>query len=369
MTFATDTDYMRLALRLARKGEGRVNPNPLVGAVIVRDGVIIGQGYHQQFGGPHAERMALASLTEPAKGATLYVNLEPCCHHGKTPPCTDAIIASGIRRVVVGTPDPNPLVAGRGLEVLRNHGIEVTQDVLTEECARINQIFFHFIRTNRPYVIMKYAMTMDGKTATFTGQSQWITGEAARRMVHRDRNRICALMTGVGTILADDPLLTCRLPGGRDPVRIVCDTHLRTPLTARIVATAARTPTILATCCEDKARHLPYEQKGCKILTLPAWEGHVDLSVLMKRLGERKIDGILLEGGGTLNWSALSRKIVNKVQAYIAPEIFGGLAAPSPVSGSGTALPDLAFLLKKPRITRCGRDILLESEVEPCLQD
>lgn len=377
----TDTDYMRLALELAAKGEGRVNPNPLVGAVIVKHGTVIGRGYHRQYGFPHGEREALASLSQPAKGATLYVTLEPCCHHGKTPPCTDAIIESGIRRVVIGALDPNPLVAGKGVRILREHGIQVSLGVLEEECVRQNRVFFHFIQNRTPYVVMKYAMTMDGKTATCTGESKWITGEEARERVHRDRNRYSAIMAGVGTVLADDPLLTCRIPGKRNPVRVICDTGLRLPITSRIAATARQVRTILATCCPDRARRHPYEEAGCEILLLPLKNGHTDLTVLMNRLGAMGIDSVLLEGGSTLNWSALSQGIVNSIQAYIAPKIFGGRDAPSAVAGAGVKVPDMAFRMGVPSISHVGCDILLEcdilpkcnilpeSEVTPCLQE
>ena len=217
-----DTDYMSIALKLAEKGCGKVSPNPMVGAVIVKEGRIIGQGSHLCFGGPHAERNALASLTESPRGATLYVTLEPCCHHGKTPPCTDAIVESGIRRVVIGTRDPNPMVSGKGTGVLITNGIEVTEGILEEECRELNHVFFHYIKTGRPLVVMKYAMTLDGKTATRAGHSRWITGERSRQRVHEDRSRYFAVMCGVGTILADDSLLTCRLPATRNPVRIIC---------------------------------------------------------------------------------------------------------------------------------------------------
>ena len=366
----SDNTYMGLALSLAAKGEGRVNPNPLVGAVIVRDGAVIGQGYHAFFGGPHAERAALDSLTAPANGAVLYVTLEPCCHHGKTPPCTDAIIKSGIRRVVIGASDPNPLVAGKGMAVLRSSGIEVIQGVLEEECIRQNEVFFHFIRSRQPYVVMKYAMTMDGKIATRTGASQWITGEIAREQVHRDRNRYTAIMVGVGTVLADDPMLTCRIPGGRDPIRIVCDSRLSTPPSARLVESAGSLTTILATCCTDPDRHVPYLAAGCEILTVRAdADGHVDLAALMQALGARGIDSIVLEGGGTLAWAALRAGIVHRVQAYIAPKLFGGAQAKTPVQGVGVAYPDDAVRLSAPRVTQLGDDLLLESEVIACLQE
>ncbi len=364
----TDTEYMRLALQLAKKGCGWTNPNPMVGAVIVKDGKMIGQGYHQKYGGLHAERNALASCETSPAGATMYVTLEPCCHTGKTPPCTDAILESGIRRVVTGSCDPNPLVGGKGIELLRSSGIEVTKGILKDECDALNQSFFHYIQNKTPYVIMKYAMTLDGKIATRTGKSQWITGEAARHRVHEDRHRYSTIMAGVGTVLADDPLLTCRLENGRNPLRIICDTHLKTPLSAKLVTTAGITDTLLATANTDHGKHRPYLEAGCNILVLPEKEGHIDLNCLMTALGERNIDSVLLEGGGTLNWSALQCGIVNKVQTYIAPKLFGG-SGKTPVMGLGIDSPDQAFHLSKPAITWMGEDILLESEVIRCSQE
>ncbi len=358
-----DNGYMRLAIALAERGAGRVSPNPLVGAVIVKDGQIIGQGWHEAYGEAHAERNALASCTQPPKGATMYVTLEPCCHYGRQPPCTDAILKADIRRVVVGSGDPNPLVAGRGIRILREHGTEVTEHVMQEECDRLNEVFFRYIRTGRPFVVMKYAMTMDGKIAAFTGASKWITGEAARAHVQSQRNRYTAIMAGVGTVLADDPLLTCRMDGGRNPVRIICDSSLRTPVTSRIVRTAEQVPTILATCCRDREKQLVYERRGCRVFCLNEDGGHADLRQLMERLGSERIDSILLEGGGTLNWAALKSGIVQKVQAYLAPKLFGGETAKTPVEGEGVPLPAAAFLLKKPTVTSLGDDILIESEV------
>lgn len=357
-----DVAYMRQAVALARRGTGWTAPNPLVGAVVVKDGKVIGRGYHARCGGLHAERAALADCTVSPRGATMYVTLEPCCHQGRQPPCTDAILAAGIARVVVGSDDPNPLVAGKGLEILRRGGVEVVSGVLREACDALNPVFFHFIRTKRPYVVMKYAMTMDGKIATRTGASRWITGEAARRRVHRDRHRYTAIMAGVGTVLADDPMLNCRIKGGKNPVRIICDTHLRTPLTSQIVRTAGEIPTILATCAEPSL-YGPYLDAHCQVWTLPERDGHVDLDALMDRLGSAGIDSVLLEGGGTLNWAALESGIVQRVQAYVAPKLFGG-DAKSPVEGQGVALPDQAVALKNTRILRVGEDILLESEVD-----
>ena len=360
-----DRDYMALALSLAERGVGWASPNPMVGAVIVKDGRIIGQGWHEKCGQPHAERNALAACTEPSQGATIYVTLEPCCHYGRQPPCTQAILESGIRRVVVGSGDPNPLVAGKGIALLRQAGIEVTEHVLEEECTKLNQVFFHYIRTRRPYVVMKYAMTMDGKIAAHTGDSKWVTGEEARNHVQQLRHRYTGIMVGVGTVLADDPLLTCRIPGGRSPVRILCDTRLRTPLTAQVVTTARQFPTLLATCCTDKGQHAPYEAAGCQVLVLPERGGHVDLSGLIAAQARRELARVLLEGGGTLNWAALEQGVVQKVLAYIAPKLAGGKEAKTPVEGDGISLMSQAIRLEHSSVTQIGTDFLIESEVVP----
>ena len=359
----TDETYMRRALELAEKGAGWVSPNPLVGAVIVKDEEIIGEGYHERYGQLHAERNALAHCTKSPKGATIYVTLEPCCHHGKQPPCTDALLAAGIRRVVIGSKDPNPLVHGKGIRILREHGVEVTEHVLEKECDVENEVFFHYMQTKLPFVILKYAMTLDGKIATYTGASRWVTGEAARAHVHRMRNRYRAIMVGVGTVLADDPMLTCRLKGtenGANPVRIICDSTLRTTLESQIVRSAKEIPTILATCNRQEAMHMPYIEAGCKILVTPEKDGHVDLSDLMRQLGQLGIDSVILEGGGTLNWSALQAGIVQKVQAYVAPKLFGGTEAKTPVEGQGFQTPADAVELTRTKITALGLDWLIE---------
>ncbi|MBQ4347539.1 MAG: bifunctional diaminohydroxyphosphoribosylaminopyrimidine deaminase/5-amino-6-(5-phosphoribosylamino)uracil reductase RibD [Firmicutes bacterium] len=364
-----DTDYMKMAIELAKKGSGHVNPNPLVGAVIVKDGKVIGEGWHERFGGLHAERNALANCKSSPQGATIYVTLEPCCHWGKTPPCTDAIIESGISRVVVGSTDPNPKVAGEGLNILRGKGIKVKVGVLKEECDRLNDIFFHYILKKTPFVTLKYAMTMDGKIATHTGESRWITNETSRAHVHALRNRYAGIMAGIGTVLADDPLLTSRIPGGRNPLRIICDSHLRTPPDSQIAKTAKDVPTIIAFCDAPKERMAPLEAAGCELLCLPAKNSHIDLAALMRVLGEREIDSVLLEGGGELNWSALKSGIVHKVMTYIAPKIFGGENSPSPVRGMGVELPEMGIILSKPFISWFEEDILLESEVLSCSQE
>lgn len=363
----SDAEYMKKALELAKKGMGFVSPNPMVGAVIVRDGKIIGQGWHEKYGSLHAERNAFADCDSngaDCTGADMYVTLEPCCHYGKTPPCTEAVIEHGIKRVFIGSSDPNPLVAGKGVQLLREHGIEVTEGVLKDECDALNEIFFHFITTKLPFVTMKYAMTLDGKIACYTGDSKWITGDEARLHVQHERLRHAAIMVGVGTVLADDPMLNCRLENGRDPVRIICDSSLRTPLDSRIVRTAADIPTVIATVSEDGGRISEYERMGCRIVKTSPHNGRVDLCELMRLLGGEKLDSILLEGGGELNWSALKSGIVSKIQAYIAPKLFGGKDAKPPVGGLGVPTPSDAFLPSGCRLSRIGEDFLIEGRLE-----
>lgn len=358
-----DEEYMKIALQLAVNGCGWTSPNPMVGAVIVKNGEVIGKGWHEKYGDLHAECNALLSCTKSPKGSTMYVTLEPCSHYGKQPPCVDAILNAGITRVVIGSGDPNPLVSGKGIRILRKNGIEVTENVLKNECDRLNEAFFHYIRTRHPFVVMKYAMTMDGKIAAYTGDSKWITGEIARDYAHRQRRRYRAIMVGVGTVLSDDPLLTCRIGNSREPIRVICDTNLRTPLTAQIVCTAAKIPTIIATCCSDKQKMYAFQEMGCHILQIKRKDGQGDLRQLMEILGQNEIDSVLLEGGGTLNWSALQSGIVQKVQAYIAPKLFGGRYAITPVEGIGVSSPNEGLVLKNSVITRLGEDILIESEV------
>ncbi len=390
MTTQDDERYMRRALELAERGMGFVNPNPMVGAVVVKDGRVIGEGYHRRFGELHAERNALAACSENPAGATVYVTLEPCCHYGKTPPCTEALVEAGVARVVVASSDPNPLVAGKGLDALREAGIEVSEGVCAEQALALNRPFFHFISTGKPLVVMKYAMTLDGKIATRTGESRWITGEVARENVHRDRGRYAAIMVGSGTVAADDPMLTCRLAGSADagcpdaggacgeahgcsqcgwhnPLRVVVDGSLRTSLSSRIVQTAHDVETLIATCVNDPARIAPYEEAGCKVLVLSAAASmHVGLARLVEELGRMKVDSVLLEAGGSLAWAALEARIVDRGQAYVAPKMFGGSTAPGPVGGAGIELPSQCIRLVDRQVREFGDDILIEGEVEYC---
>lgn len=373
--------YMRRAIKLAKKGSGHVNPNPLVGAVIVRDGEIIGEGYHECYGQLHAERNAIANAKKRGnslEGSTIYVTLEPCCHYGKTPPCTEAIIEEKIARVVVGSDDPNPLVSGKGFQMLREKGIEVIPHFLKEECDAMNHVFFHYIRTGTPYVAMKYAMTMDGKIACYTGDSKWVTGEESRAHVQTLRNHYKGIMAGIGTVLADDPMLNCRIEGGRDPIRIIADSYLRIPIDSQLVRTAGQQPLIVA-CLpdadEEKAAQL--QEKGVEVLRIPGvttaditeeQKEVISLPVLMKELGARKIDGILLEGGGQLNESALQAGIVDRIYCYIAPKIFGGAQAKTPVEGQGLTRAADAWQFNRIGMQEFGQDILLEYEKAQELQ-
>ena len=373
----TDQNYMLQAIQLAKQGEGWTNPNPMVGAVIVKNGRIIGKGYHKKCGELHAERNAIASLTESAEGATIYVTLEPCCHYGKTPPCTEAIIEQKIKRVVIGSRDPNPKVSGKGIKMLQEAGIEVIEDFMREECDRLNPVFFHYITTKTPYVVMKYAMTLDGKIATKTGASKWITGEAARAEVQHMRHRYMGIMAGIGTVLADDPMLNVRVEGWKSPIRILCDSGLRIPLDGQIVKSAGKYRTIVAYADSEntEAKRKRLHEMGVETICCPDENNQVDLKKLMKYLGKEGIDSILLEGGGTLNDSALRAGIVQEVQAFIAPKLFGGMNSKTPVEGIGVRFPSEAVKLKCVDICQVGEDIRITCQVcgkeqeESCLQE
>ena len=362
-------EYMRRALELARKGEGHTSPNPMVGCVVVKDGRIISEGYHEKYGEFHAERNALTRCTEDTAGADLYVTLEPCCHQGKTPPCTDIIIEKKIARVFVGSMDSNPLVAGKGVQILRDHGIYVETGILDAECRKLNEVFYHYIATKTPFVVMKYAMTLDGKIACATGDSKWVTGEIARTQVHRMRGRYRGIMVGIGTVLADDPMLNCRVEGGVDPVRIICDSNLHIPTESQIVKTASDIETIVACSQEaleserkqEKIRRL--KEAGIQIIGTEGAHG-VNLVELMKKLGGQNIDSILLEGGGTLNASALEDGLVNKVYAYIAGKLIGGMDARSPVEGMGIDRMADAITLQNVEIEKLGDDFCIVGYVK-----
>lgn len=345
---------------LAQKGMGWTAPNPMVGAVIVKDDVIIGEGWHQRCGELHAERNAIASLTESAEGATIYVTLEPCCHQGRTPPCTDAIIENGISRVVIGSSDPNPKVSGKGAAILREHGIEVVEGFLAEECDSINPEFFHYITTGLPYVVVKFAMTLDGKIASRTGASQWITGETARKHVHSLRGRYAAILAGIGTVTADNPMLNCRIEGAHQPLRVIVDSHLRISADSKIMKSAKDYPTLIACAKPDPEKKKTLEALGAEVLSVPAGDGRVDLPGLMAELGKREISSVLVEGGGEIHESLISAGCADHIYAYVAPIIMGGKDAKTPVEGLGFDAPDRAMHLTNRKITQLDEDILLE---------
>lgn len=357
-------NYMKLALELAEKGRGKVSPNPMVGAVIVKENRVIGKGYHECYGEAHAEVKAFENATVDVEGATLYVTLEPCSHYGKTPPCVNKIIDKKIKEVVIGSLDPNPLVSGRGVQKLIDAGIEVTIGVLEKECRELNEVFMKYIVEKKPFVIMKIAMSLDGKIATKTGESKWITGSGSRNNVHRLRNEVAGIMVGVNTVITDNPELTCRIENGNNPIRIIVDSKLRIPIDSNVLESQNLAKTIVATTDKaDMAKKIEIEKKGVKVLIIKSIEGKVDLQELMSRLTEENIDSILLEGGATLNFSALEQQIVDKVQIYIAPKIIGGDKSKTPVGGNG--IEDLTKTFQLHRISHktIGEDILIEGYI------
>ena len=320
-----DEYYMQQALKLARKGRGFVSPNPLVGAVIVKNGRIIGQGYHKRFGEPHAEINAIRNAAIDLSGTTLYVNLEPCCHAGKTPPCVDSIIEHKIGRVIIGATDSNPLVSGRGIAILRNHGIEVKTGVMETECRKINEVFFHYMEKGLPFVTLKYSQTLDGRIATKTGQSQWISSEASLKFAHRLRAEHDAILVGSGTVSKDNPELTVRRVRGRNPLRVILSSDLRIPAEAKILQKLKAAPTLIATLQKSNDRR--FQQllsAGVEVISVVADKsGNVDLKSLLRRLADRKISSVLIEGGAGIITSAFRDNIVNRLVTIIAPKIIG----------------------------------------------
>ncbi len=359
---AADRGFMALALKLAQKGAGFTSPNPMVGAVVVRDGRIVGQGYHRRYGGPHAEVEALQRAGAQAQGATLYVTLEPCNHHGKTPPCTQAVLAAGIARVVIANADPNPRVTGGGADFLRQQGLQVEMGLLAEAGQKLNEAFFKAMTTGRPWVIAKAAASLDGKIATHTNDSHWITGPAARAWVHRLRHRVDAILVGVGTILADDPQLTTRLPRGqgKDPVRIVLDSRLRLPLTAQVLHLQSAAPTWIA--CTEAAppdMRAALEALGATCLVLPSRQGRVDLEALLALLGQRRVQSLLVEGGAEVHGAFFEAGLIDKFHLFLAPKLIGGRQAPGVLGGQGMARLASAPQVRDLTIRRFAQDILI----------
>ncbi len=352
-----DAAWMRLALELAALGEGDVHPNPLVGAVIVRDGKVVGRGYHRRFGGPHAEVFALLEAGDAARGATLYVSLEPCCHHGKTPPCTDRIIASEVARVVVAVRDPHPQVDGGGLRCLRDAGIEVTEGVLAAEAEQQNEIFFTFARWHRPFVQLKLAISVDGRIATKSGDARWISSLPSRIEAHRLRRRFMSLLVGVQTVLQDNPLLTVRHVIGPDPVPIVLDRRGQTPSDARLFE--LHPAPIFATATMDAGYAQRLEQRGARVWRLPDREARINLPLLLKRLAEARIDSVLIEGGGETAAAFLEAGLVDKLSLFLAPLVIGGRGAVPAVGGAGAERVADALRLDRMASTWVGEDLLL----------
>ncbi|MGN7469417.1 bifunctional diaminohydroxyphosphoribosylaminopyrimidine deaminase/5-amino-6-(5-phosphoribosylamino)uracil reductase RibD [Brevibacillus sp. SAFN-007a] len=340
-----DRRFMALALELARSAHGQTSPNPLVGAVLVNNGAVVGMGAHLRAGEPHAEVHALRMAGEKAAGATLYVTLEPCSHFGKTPPCADAVVAAGIRRAVIATLDPNPLVAGKGVEKLRAAGVEVLVGVGEAEAKRLNEVFFHYITTRRPFVTLKTASTLDGKIASVTGHSRWITGERARVEVHELRRQHDAILVGVGTVLADDPLLTARQGDklyGRQPVRIVLDSQLRTPLTARVIENADAPTWMFTTEAAPAQKRAALAEKGVRLFVA---SGQISVENVLDTLGECGITSLLVEGGQAVNGAFLQARAIQKIISYVSLKLIGGSGAPTPIGGQGLAMMDQAVRL------------------------
>jgi diaminohydroxyphosphoribosylaminopyrimidine deaminase/5-amino-6-(5-phosphoribosylamino)uracil reductase len=354
---------MARAVALARRALGRTSPNPAVGAVVVKGGRVVGEGWTRPAGGPHAEVVALRRAGARARGATLYVTLEPCAHHGRTPPCADAVIAAGLGRVVAAVGDPNPRVRGRGLRRLAAAGIAVTTGVLAEEAGAVSAWFRHFIVRRRPYVILKLAASLDGRIATAAGASRWISGPAARRWVHALRNRVDAVMVGSGTVLADDPALTCRLRGGRDPLRVVIDGRLRTPPRARVIRQRSRAGTVIATTrAAPAARGRALARAGAEVLVVPSRRRHVPLAAVLRALAARGVTSVLVEGGGGLAAAALRARLVDQLVVVSAPLLLGGDGRPM-LGPLGVGRLARAPRLARPRVTRLGADLLLEGPV------
>ena len=360
-----DIKFMKRAIDLAKKGYGLVNPNPLVGAVIVKNAKIIGEGYHEYFGGPHAEINALKNI-KSAKGTTLYVTLEPCNHFGKTPPCTDRIINEGFSRVVIGIRDPNPVVKGKGIETLRKEGILAEPGLLKKEITKLNEVYIKYITTGLPFCVMKTAMTLDGKISTVSGDSKWISNEKSRQFVHELRHRYSAIMVGVNTIIKDNPELTDRSehPTRKNPIRIVVDSKGRTPANAKVFnVDKAKTIFAVTPGASHKFINLVH-QKGAETIVCPEKNNKVDLTFLIKKLGEKGIDSILIEGGSALNFSAIEEGIVDKVYSFISPKIVGGASAKSPVGGNGFDTLNQAVNLSIESITRYDEDIMVEAYIK-----
>ena len=368
----SDELYMSRALKLAEKARGRTSPNPMVGAVVVKDGSVAGEGFHARAGTAHAEVVALRAAGEDARGATLYVNLEPCCVQGRTPPCTEAVMAAGIARVVSAMEDPNPAVRGRGHEILRRAGIEVVTGVLEPAAKRLNEVFAKYTTTGRPFVYLKCAMTLDGKIATSNGDSKWVTGEQARLRVHKLRDAVDAVMVGRRTIDRDDPSLTTRLPqeDGRDAIRIVLDGKALTNPDARVLTIESAAPTwIVVSDDADAGKVDALRAAGAEIIEVPGQDGVIDISQLMVRLGKLGVTSLLIEGGAEVNAAAFESRIVDKYVFFVAPKIVGGEDALPPISGTGVTDMADALRLSECEVERVGDDVLIQGYARDVYRD
>lgn len=358
---------MKKCLRLAVKGKGKTAPNPMVGALLVHENKIIGKGYHKKAGLPHAEIEAILSTGTKAGGSRLYVNLEPCSHFGRTPPCSEAIIKGGIKEVVIGMIDPNPLVAGRGIKKLKMAGIKVTHGIMEKDCRKINEPFIKYITMKLPYVTMKVASSLDGKISTITGESRWITGDQARRHVHTIRNEVDAVMVGINTVLRDDPLLTTRLNGEKDlkhPARVILDSRLKIPLKAKLIQQRNGQKTIIATTSmAQKKKITTLKNMGIVVLKIKEKNARVDMNDLIAKLGKMEISNIMIEGGAEVNASALQSGIVDKVIFFIAPIIIGGAKAASSIMGNGIRFLKDAIPIKETVVKKVGNDFMLEGYI------
>ncbi len=364
-----DEKYMRMALRLAAKARGRTSPNPMVGAVVVKGGKVISRGYHRKAGEPHAEAIALKKAGKAAKGATLYVTLEPCSHTDKrTPPCTPLVLQSGVKRVVVAMIDPNPSVSGGGIKALRKAGMEVVTGVLEADAKKLNEAYIKYVTTGMPFVTLKIAQTLDGKIATAAGESKWITGEKAREEGHRLRDINDAILVGINTVLKDDPSLTVRIPGGRDPIRVIVDSKLRTPLNAKVITQKSSAKTFIATLdtmSSDKLVNLL--DAGAEILLARGSKGQVDLKYLMKMLSSFGITSVLIEGGAEVNASALKSGIVDKVVMFIAPMLMMGRDSLCSIGGTSPMKLAQSIGLSDMQARFVGQDLMIEGYVnKPC---
>lgn len=358
---------MRRALELAERGRGLTSPNPMVGAVVVNDEAIVGEGFHERAGDPHAEVVALAVAGSRSRGATLYVTLEPCSHQGRTPPCAPAVIAAGIRRCVAASVDPNPRVSGRGLAELRAAGVDVADLILTAEALRQNRAFVTAMRLGRPHVTLKAATTLDGRIADLHGESKWITGPAARAAAHRLRSESDAIVVGVGTVLRDDPALTVRLerPWPREPYRVVLDTAARTPADARVIAAGTPARTLVITGRNaSPARVTALAAAGASVVPVVAADGHVDLRAALAWLAEREVRAVLIEGGGEVHGAFLDAGLVDRVAIFVAPRLLGGRGATSVIEGAGHPLKSAPHLTAF-EVTTLGDDLLIEADVSP----